>query len=705
MSNLYDELPWFLRSYVNEKGWTTFREIQTRTFEVLRDTEDNVLITAGTSGGKTEAAFLPVITSVHRDRPRGIGVLYISPLKALIDDQNDRLSRMLKDSGIPVTCWHGDVSASIKERMRNQPEGILQITPESLQGIIIRHFTDLDGMFFDLRYIVIDEIHSFMNSNRGLQLLCVIESIRLRTKCNPRIIGLSATVSDVGKACDWISSCSDRKTTAVVGGGVTDHTLSLRYFHIPDKDDPLRKAGILEYYETLQDETLPYNCLIFANSRLKAEKTAKALRTLNDNNISVHHGSISAEYRKIGEGRLKSHDEKARVISTMTMELGIDVGELDRVVQLDPPNSSSSFVQRMGRSGRRNGRPVMAIFCMDDDARPESCPMGMSMSLIQSLALVQLFEDERWIEPFRQSRLPYGLLFQQILVRIATVKRYGPKSLAADMRKMLPFSQIPEEDVKELIDHMINTGMITVLGESGILVPGPKGERVIAKHNFLATFDDDNRYEVRFGDKVIGYLPKCPVPGALILLGGYSWEVMAVQDGIVNVLMVKKEAETKWGSGLPDIDTKVIRAMRDVLASDRVYSRIDDAADRRLAQDRATMATAVSRTFVDNGDGTVTIHPWLGTVHFDTLVSVLKKVPKAKVASLVPHFSITVRTGLGEASLRQEIERIRTSVDPVELYDPETDDISLEKFDRYVPEDLLIRKFVSDRIDLGFDLL
>ena len=709
MTGIVDELPLFLRNYIYDSGWTSLRRIQEQSLDVAFNTDANILISAGTSGGKTEAAFFPVIATIYREKPKGIGAIYVSPLKALIDDQNERLGRILRDSEIRVTGWHGDADSRKKALVRDNPSGILQITPESLQGLILFHAEDVVRMFCDLKYIVIDEVHAFLGSTRGLQLLCVISSMMRIAGCQPRIIGLSATLSDMKSAANWISSVNNLSTAVIKDSSNVSHTIEVHYSHFPAPDDPSRGAAVEAYYRRLYEETNPYNCIVFANSRLKAEKTSRSLSGYSEymgspKRIAIHHGSISRELRKDSESKLKSSDFKTTLVATTTMELGIDVGDVERVIQLDPPFASSSFVQRMGRSGRRTGHPVMILFCSDEEGNSYDTPLGISLSLIQSLALINLYEREHWVEPITHSELPYGLLFQQIMTTASVFDSVGPERMAEYMHGLYPFRNIPVEDCRILISDMIAHGYLHVVPDDGSLVVGDAGERLMDPRRILAVFEDDNDYPVMFGDKTIGYLPKRPAVGGKVLLGGRAWIVKGMERNTVIAEPYGSEAVTRWSSGIPNIHTRIIREMRDILLGDQSFDCLDSDASHRLQSDRQTLREVLTddTMFVVEDDKLV-IYPWLGSIQFDTLLRILRRLDEVTVFDVVPMFRIKLFTKLSKNVLYDRIENYRKSVDPMDLIEKD-DNFVIDKFDRYVPESLLRKRFVSERIDTDFTL-
>lgn len=708
MTDYFSKMPWFLKEYIFSRNWTDFTEAQKRAFDVLFEGNNHLLLSAGTSSGKTEAAMFPVITSLYNRPVDGIGALYISPLKALIDDQNERLTEILNQSGLTVSAWHGDVGSSKKAKIRENPQGILQITPESLQAIIVNHHESIDKMFSNLRYVVIDEVHTFMNSTRGLQLLCILKQISLMTGCNPIRIGLSATMSDMKPAERWLCADTDRVVKTISVGTRSNYTIQVHYHDIPSPEDLDRRGkAVFRYYQSLFRETDHYNCIVFVNSRLGAEKATNSLKKISkqygsNKDIDIHHGSISQELRKNAEKRMKHGGFRSTTVATTTLELGIDVGDLDRIVQIDPPYSCSSFVQRMGRSGRRNGRPFMSLFCTNDEEKPYDHPLGFSINLIKAIALVELYSKEGWVEPISHNSMPFGLLFQQTLSFINTQCNMSLSRICKELVQLYPFSNITESDYKLLLNKMIEDKMIGEIDHSAYVER--KGGRIVCDHDFYATFTDDNDYEVKCGDNLIGYLSKCPCVGDVILLGGSAWKVSCVDEAGVHVESTAFEGITKWSSGLPDVHTKIMQMMLEVLTTDDDYDYIDPESKIELDNARSIIKhNRYDEIFVQIADSQIRICPWLGTVQYDSLLRLLKRLDDVKVVGTLPPFIITVSTNQSITKLKESINCAKNTIDPMDMV-YETDVLCRDKYDSFVPKELLKKAFSMNRIDLSFDL-
>ena len=708
MTDRTGEMPRFVLEHLHRNGWTGFREVQERAFDVLFDTDDDLLIASGTSSGKTEAAMIPVISSLYRDRPRGFGAVYIGPTRALIDDQFSRLDRMLRDSGVPVTGWHGDVDTYRKDRARQNPEGILQITPESLEGLLDNHREDIASMFGGLRFVVIDEVHSFMGSDRGLQLLCGLERVRAVCGCSPRTIGLSATLSDPDAAAGWLGSSTGRRVRVVSSDGRRSCRIGIKHFEFPSEDsEGDRKRAVSAYYSELFRLTDPHSCIVFTNSRAGAERTARSLEKVTHakgsrNPVRVHHGSLSGGVRRIAEEDLRG-DSPATVVATVTLELGMDIGGLDRVVQIGAPYSCSSLVQRMGRSGRRGGRQELVMFCNDDLAEWRPGIEGVSLEIARGIAETELYLGHGWTEPIRPDPLPYGLLFHQTLAELKGAERHLRFGDLCDrVLSLTPFSSVSREDYRLLLKHMINQRTLIQTEDLTLLI-GPRGEPLAFGRDFQTVFEVRRETEIRSGGSTVGTVQGEPDVGATVALAGRVWTIVRRGDGWADAVESDGEADARWKSDPPVIHTTVMRKTLDVLTSDEDYPYLDSAARECLGRSRAAFASSgAGNVFVPTEDG-FDVYPWLGTVQFDTLRRMLSRIRGVRVMYAYSPLVIALDTRMTVGEIEQGLDRIRSEDDPSSLIEG-NESLRLEKYDRYVPESLLADAFCARRIDWDFDL-
>ena len=419
--NVFERYAPFIQETIYSSGWQSLRAVQNAAGEAIFGTDQNVLLTASTASGKTEAAFFPILTLLEEDPPQSVGVLYIAPLKALINDQFGRLNEVCEKAGIAVTRWHGDAAQSKKQKLLKNPSGILQITPESLESLMINKHMEIPSLFGDLRFIVIDEIHSLLRADRGLQTFCLIERLCALAGCSPRRIGLSATIGNPEDAGKFLAAGSGKGTIIPkFDGGREVWRLSMEHFyntepqaggdsafeaetplleeptdHAPKTADP----GIGYIFE----HTKGKKCLVFTNSREECEAVCQDLRQYCEANgepdrFLIHHGNLSASYRESAEEEMKDDDSLMSVCATATLELGIDIGRLERAFQIDAPFTVSGFLQRMGRTGRRGGPSEMWFVMREDHQEARSMlPESIPWYLIQGIALVQLYIEERFV--------------------------------------------------------------------------------------------------------------------------------------------------------------------------------------------------------------------------------------------------------------------------------------------------------------------
>ena len=363
----------FVQDFIYRNHWDNLRAIQVAAADAIFNTDENLLLTASTASGKTEAAFFPIITLFSEDPPASVGCIYVGPLKALINDQFLRLSDLCAEANIPVWHWHGDVAQSHKSKLMKHPSGILQITPESLEALLLHKHAAIPKLFGDLRFVVIDEVHSLLRGDRGGQTLCLIERLSRLAGVNPRRIGLSATIGDPEGTGAFLSLGTGRKTLIPqFEAKGAKWRLSMEHFYVKDVQAAEGKQ-ISDALPVLDEktDTAPENsdpgigyifehtrgkkCLVFVNSREECEAVTTTLRQYCErqhepDRFLIHHGNLSASYRETAEMLMKDDSQTMTTVTTATLELGIDIGRLERAFQIDAPWTVSSFLQRMGRT-------------------------------------------------------------------------------------------------------------------------------------------------------------------------------------------------------------------------------------------------------------------------------------------------------------------------------------------------------------------
>ena len=611
----FDRYAPFVQEYIYQNHWENLRSIQVAAADAIFNTDENVLLTASTASGKTEAAFFPIITLFSEDMPSSVGCIYIGPLKALINDQFSRLNDLCAEADIPVWHWHGDVAQSHKAKLMRHPSGILQITPESLEALLLHKHAAIAKLFGDLRFVVIDEVHSLLRGDRGGQTLCLIERLSRIAGVNPRRIGLSATIGDPEGTGEFLSLGTGRKTIIPkIDAKGSKWRLSMEHFYVKDAQAAEDKQipGALPVLEEKTDDapanadpgigyifehTRGKKCLVFVNSREECEMVTTTLRHYCELNhepdrFLVHHGNLSASYRETAEGIMKDDSQYMTTVTTATLELGIDIGRLERAFQIDAPWTVSSFLQRMGRTGRRELPPEMWFVIREDEPEVRAMlPTTIPWKLLQGIALVQLYLEERWVEPPRLDRLPFSLLYHQTMSTLASCGEMSPRALADRVLRLHYFHRITQEDYRVLLRHLIATDHIQQTEQGGLIV-GLAGERVINSFKFYGVFQESEEYTVRSESQELGTVVSPPPVGEKLAIAGHVWQVLDVDHKrrLIYCRQVKGSVPAYFGQCPGDLHTKILTRMRRVLQEDRQYPYLMKNAVARLEQARFTAA-------------------------------------------------------------------------------------------------------------------
>ena len=710
----------FIQEYIYRNGWTELREVQVEAARVIFETDKHLLLASGTASGKTEAAFLPMLTLMTEDPPKSIGVLYIGPTKALINDQFYRLQGLLEEAEIPVWHWHGDVGRTRKEQMLRTARGVLQITPESLESLLVNKSGELTRLLSDLRFIIIDEVHVFMGSDRGQQIICQLTRLGSFWAHEPRRVGLSATLGDYALAENWLAAGSARAViTPKVSSGGQRLRLSVEHFLRPPEEE--RKAGrdnsdVLTdpYFQYIFQQTKAHKTLIFANNRGETEAVITALRQIAQANhlpdiYHVHHGSISAPLREAAEEAMRNPHQPAVTAATVTLELGIDLGQLETVVQLDAPHSVSSFLQRLGRSGRRGGATEMRLVSTEELRSDELLPAQLPWQLLQAIAIIQLYLEEQWIEPIEAPELPLSLLYHQTMSILLQAGELQPNELAQRVLRLPPFRRVSSGDYRQLLLHLLEIDHLQKVEGGGLLV-GLTGERVARNFRFFAVFSDSDEFLVRDESRDIGSISNPPTVGDRIALAGRTWEVVEV-DGPHKLVLVKAvsgRAAISWPGSVAPIHSRVMQRMQQVLAEDMDYRYLQPQARERLQAARrlARQAKLDRRNVVSLGGNLCAIFPWMGTYAFRALERCLKFLGKDDLGvrgfmGLAPYY-LLVNTDSGDAEgLRQGLQVLVRRLYSGSVLVGEQENPQLGKYDEFIPPPLLRKAFVHDQLDVA----
>ena len=720
----------FIQDYIYRQGWQQLRPIQVAAAEEIFGSDDNVLLSASTAAGKTEAAFFPILTELAAEKDRdSINCLYIAPLKALINDQYNRLTELCADTDIPVWRWHGDVSQTQKRKMLKHPSGILQITPESLESFMINKHMDIPHLFHGLRFVVIDELHSFLRSDRGGQTFCLIERLSKLAGVQPRRIGLSATIGNLREAAQFLGAGSGHRTVAPkVKNTRQVWRLSMEHFYQTDPQAASKGFDPTAPVEPKTDEapeladpgigyifehTRGKKSLVFTNSREECEAVCQMLRSYSaakheSDRFLIHHGNLSPSFRQTAEDAMKDDDSYMTTCATATLELGIDIGKLEQAFQIDAPFTVSGFLQRMGRTGRRGNPPEMHFVMREE--HPESramLPDLIPWSLLQGIALVQLYLEERWVEPPEPNRLPYSLLYHQTMSTLASGGEMSPAELASRVLPLNYFRNVSQDDYRVLLQHLVRTDQIQKT-ERGDLIVGMAGERVVNNFKFYAVFQENEEFSVHAGSEELGTIVKPPPVGDKIAIAGRVWVVEDIdrQRHQVYCHGVKGRIPAYFGDVPGDIHPKILARMRKVLSEDTMYPYLMKNARARLTQVRDTcnIAGLPQKQLINLGGKMWCLFPWTGSYSFLALERLLrikcaKRLNLRGFNSARPYFMEFAMDASAEEFFQILGEEAARDFDPLDLLYPKEVPV-FDKYDEYLPDDLVRKEFAQSILDI-----
>ncbi|OON66249.1 DEAD/DEAH box helicase [Hymenobacter sp. CRA2] len=563
----YELLAEPVRRYIRDQRWESLRPIQAAAIQHILATNDNYLLASRTASGKTEAAFLPILSKVDF-RVAGVPVLYISPLIALINDQFQRVEQLCRYLDVPVTKWHGEASRTAKQKLLQQPAGIVLITPESLEAMFVNAPYQVKTLFASLRYVVIDEIHSFLGTDRGIHLQSLLARLRAVNTTNQfAVVGLSATIGDYSEAKRFTGD--ESRTKVLLDRTGKDIVAQFRYFPADDTGGDVPLPLLKDLYK----QTSTSKALIFPNSRGLAEVIAVKLRQIADRvgghpHYFSHHSSVHKEVREYVEHFAKNNQRQPFCIAcTSTLELGIDIGSVEKVVQVDAAHSIASLIQRVGRSGRRNDEQSQLLLYATEP-----------WSLLQSLACWQLYQ-EGFVEPLRTARLPYDLLLHQALSIVKERSGCSRAALLMQLRQNAAFTEIPAADAEAVVEELLRIGWLEALG--GELIIGVDGEFVVNSRDFYSVFKTELALKVVHAGQTVGEIPFSPQVQAdeNLLLAARIWKIKYVDVPAKRVEVVPAHDGKKpmffGGGGV--VHPRIREQMLQLLSTKTVPAELDEA--------------------------------------------------------------------------------------------------------------------------------
>lgn len=635
--------PELRHAIADQLRWTGLRPVQQVSIPPILAGE-NVVILAPTAGGKTEAAFLPALDVLHQSQHAGqVGILYVSPLVALLNNQEDRAIILSGLLGLRAFKWHGGVGASARKAFLREPAEVLLTTPESIEAMLIGRSVPVESVFAALRFVIIDEIHAFADSDRGAHLSAVLERVAAFSCHDVQRIGLSATVLNPVEIGRWMRGRSARSGRVVQPTELhREREAHIAAFTEGEQDAGLPQAAVLQ--QVRQGKSL-----VFTESRVDAEELASRLRESGQLEfVSTYHSAISLDARQQAEDALNGSDYRnVAVTCTSAMELGIDIGDLDRVLMWGPPPTVSSLLQRWGRTGRRAGK-----------AQQTTVYTHSARETLTALAEVTLAQ-EGWVEPVRPRTRAYHILFQQCLNRVLQSGGTGPDTLWAALQGIPAFRDITRQDFGTLVTHLLQTGMLALV--SGSLVLGDAAERRLGARRFqrlITSFDTpevytvvdiSQRYEVGqleawFVDDLQAELVSGGQP--VILLTGRAWQVLGIHPATatINVRPDRSGQAPRWQSGTPRLmHERLARRHRELLLEEADHPELNPTARAQLAALRSQHQwLSAAENVVQVRGRQITVHTYAGTRINKTLELLLT----AQLQGLSSdHFSVTGKLG------------------------------------------------------------
>ncbi|MCX2429783.1 DEAD/DEAH box helicase [Pedobacter sp. GR22-10] len=559
----FDLLSPAVRKFVRDKRWESFRDIQSAAIKKIMGDDRHYILASRTASGKTEAAFLPILSKVDFNQG-GVAVLYISPLIALINDQFMRVEDLCSDMEITVTKWHGEANKSLKNKLLKAPQGVVLITPESLEAMFVNKPYDVKNLFSQLKYVVIDEIHSFIGSDRGVHLKSLLSRIQDINSGSFSVIGLSATLGDFAEAKKFTGEAE--RTVVLKDPAAKDLDTVFKYFEQTGNTLPL------ELLKDLYRESRDSKVLVFPNSRGRAEDVAVSLMKIAERvgghaNYFSHHSSVDKQVREYVEEFAKSKLRRNFTIAcTSTLELGIDIGSVDQVVQLDAAHSIASLIQRVGRSGRREGAKSRLLLYATNP-----------WSLLQSLAGWLLYL-EGFIEPPEIIDYPYDILLHQALSITKEHSGNTKKKLVGSLKSNYAFKLIAEVEIVEIVDYLISIDFLEELGRE--LIIGVEGEKIVNGRDFYTVFNAQTYYKVVSSGTGIGQIPFTAQvrENENILLAAKIWKIRFVDHDAKKIEVVPANDGRRplfFGEG-GDVHPRIREKMMEILYSKEIYPMLDE---------------------------------------------------------------------------------------------------------------------------------
>lgn len=673
--------PTLAHHVANTLGWPRLRPLQAEALAPLSAGLDALLV-APTAGGKTEAVVFPLLSTMEERRWSGLSVIYVCPLKALLNNLLPRLQGYATWLGRRVEVWHGDVSASRRQSILRDPPDVLLTTPESLEAMLIGTRVDHRRLMRDLRTVVVDEVHAFAKDDRGWHLLCVLERLTRLAGRPLQRVGLSATVGNPAELLSWLQGSGTGRPARVIAPEAVTGSRSpdIELDHVGSVANAARVIAALHAGEKR---------LVFCDSRRMVEELGETLRGHGVTTF-LSHASLSADERRRAEEAF-AQARDCVIVSTSTLELGVDVGDLDRVVQINAPRSVASFLQRLGRTGRRSAttRNCLLLALGRDD-------------LLAAAGLLHLWGTGH-VEPVQPPPDPRHIVAQQLLALTLQEGRVGDSLWPDWWNGLSPFEF---RSARPVLDHLIAEGFLE--RDGGMLLIGPKAEQRFGHRHFMdltAVFTAPPEFTVMHGGVEIGRIGPAllttSVQGPrLLLLAGRTWKVDWIDWKRRRCFADPVEGtggEARWASAaLGGASFALARAMRDVALGANPPVRLTRRAVDALARVRAEIAHTVhpDGTVIVREDGDLHWWTWAGYRGNATLKATLGSL--ADPVQRVEDLHVRLRADLTGPLRRADLRALH-------LRHPQVDDRALNglKFNTALPRELAVDTLAARMADFS----
>lgn len=714
-SQAFFQLDGKIQRWVWDQGWTDLRDAQELAIPPILAGDTDVIIAAATATGKTEAAFLPICSRLLTEANQGACVVYLSPLKALINDQFSRIEQLCERLDIPVHPWHGDISPSKKTKFLRNPAGILLITPESLESLFVNQGTAIPQLFGRLLYVVVDELHSFIGSERGQQLQSLLQRIEFCIRRKVPRIGLSATIGDMNLAARFLRPSKDAVVEMIVSN-TTGQELKLLLRGYVEKAPSLQTADATEdvdsadgsllaigenLFKTLRGESH----LIFANSRSRVEFFADLLRRMCEekhlpNEFWPHHGSLSKELREDAEAAIKDKSRPVSIVCTSTLEMGIDIGSVSSIAQVGVPPSVASMRQRLGRSGRRGDPAILRIYIQEDELNEKSSlPDCLRTSLVQTIAMVRLLL-EKWYEPPPSGGLHLSTMVQQLLSLIA---QNGGITAAQAYQTLCREGAFPLISQQQFVDFLRGLGSHELIMQAGdgLLLHGRLGERIVNHYSFYTAFTTPEEYRLVSGDRTLGTLPvdRPLAEGSLLIFGGRRWIVLEIdpRKKIIVLKPAKGGKAPKFGGQSGWVHDRVRQEMFAVYTEATIPIFLDSQAKELLVEARESFQRygLAEKRLLSQGSS-VHLFCWRGDRVMDTLVALLSS---KGLKAMNEGVSVVVSQTSADEVRNCLVGLIQEGVPDTYGLARLVANKAIEKYDHFLADELLSADYAASRLD------